>query len=147
MKTHTIVLNSRPNAKRRWPGPGLLAARCSDDETATQHCCIGCEGLARGVAVQDMMGCMFPPSGVGGREWSGIWRRTPTDEVAERVEAAVKLGGLDCSGYGNDYGAIAAWLNDDIAPDDPEAAVAGIRILFRALGETQGERWIVRWLR
>lgn len=144
MPIRTIVLNSRRGAKRRWPGSGALATWLSADGAVTEHCCIGCEGLARGIPIPAMVDEDYPCEEISA-EWVKIWDREVPRDVMERVTGIV--GENPEEAYGELYQSVAAFLNDEIAPHDPDSAVAGIRVLFRALGESQGERWIVRWLR
>lgn len=142
MKTRITVLNSRANARYPWPEPSIMY----NPETGGQ-CCIGQQGRQNAGMDPEDLRVNYPafvhvPN--HDSRWVKAWSQDVPDSVVEEIGESVGRRIIPSMAK-----AIASHLNDKVAvrEKDPAKAVAGLRILWRWLGETQGERWIIRWLR
>lgn len=129
-----LVLNERPGAKVGWPLRGCLAAMGTN-----RHCCIGVDGMRRGLPKAALCGLAFP-SPDDDPDYFDAWE-LPIDELREENPDFLA---------GETVGDTAAFLNDSAASNiiTTAEAVARLRIVWRWMGLQQSppEDWRIRHL-
>lgn len=167
-KTRHIVLDMRLESKHQWPAPGRLATLVKGD--VYRHCCIGVEGLSRGIPVSAMRGCGMPSNleGESYGEWKELWGTSLTADDYNRIfgtdesfSKSLEYHVLTHNRLYTSFGALAAAVNDQLASELWDGKVRGeevslevmygrvvqfgntLRKLMRVLGERVGENWKV----
>lgn len=143
MKRRITVLDSRPHAKHIWPFHGKLYCPLTGGQ-----CCVGQNGRQNfGVPLRDMVGFDLPKVGVHPYGWVSAWEVWVPRDILLQIRDII--GDTDKAVHPNTprltASTLAARINDVTARRDVEVAVKALRVLWRWVGETQGERWIIQY--